>query len=123
MDGCSCHLNAPCSFCTSLTEEESEVFWSDGMIGLEKYRNKHMSATCQFCNQKMDKGNGCTLSFYDDFSDKVKRDRVPFEGDHGEVCHDCNVNVGQFHHPGCDDERCPKCHGQALSCGCAAEDD
>ncbi len=36
-------------------------------------------------------------------------------------CHDCNTYIGGFHHPGCDNERCPKCHGQLISCGCLEE--
>lgn len=33
-------------------------------------------------------------------------------------CHDCNIAPGGKHHPGCDMERCPKCGGQLISCGC-----
>ena len=38
-------------------------------------------------------------------------------------CHDCGVDVGEFHLPGCDGEICPRCGGQAISCGCAHADD
>lgn len=39
-------------------------------------------------------------------------------------CHDCNIvnKEGNFHHPGCDIERCPKCGGQNISCGCGEKE-
>ncbi len=37
---------------------------------------------------------------------------------HKVPCHDCNAPVGGFHHPGCDVEECPRCHLQAIGCGC-----
>jgi hypothetical protein len=33
-------------------------------------------------------------------------------------CSDCNVMPGGVHHPNCDQEQCPKCGGQLISCDC-----
>jgi hypothetical protein len=38
--------------------------------------------------------------------------RAPF------LCVGCNVERGLFHHPGCPEQRCPRCHGRLVSCGC-----
>jgi hypothetical protein len=39
-------------------------------------------------------------------------------------CHDCDIanKRGNIHHIGCDMEKCPKCRGQLLSCGCAGDE-
>jgi hypothetical protein len=34
-------------------------------------------------------------------------------------CHDCGVQEGGFHEPGCDMERCPRCGGQLITCECS----
>jgi hypothetical protein len=33
-------------------------------------------------------------------------------------CGDCAVIRGEFHVPGCDLERCPRCRGQLIFCSC-----
>jgi hypothetical protein len=54
--------------------------------------------------------------------------RVPYGGETnftdaaGEHCHDCRVVKGHLHHPGCDQEECPLCHGQLFACDCMVMD-
>ena len=76
-------------------------------------------AECKACKQDMLTADGCTVQFYSDFGDEKDYLRLRYEGGYGqERCGDCGCKVGQFHHPGCDVERCPKCHGQCISCDC-----
>lgn len=45
------------------------------------------------------------------------------QGDDGrprgkEPCYDCGCDPGDYHIPGCDMERCPKCGQQCMYCDC-----
>jgi|TARA_B110000259_G_C14013435_1_gene400398 hypothetical protein len=38
-------------------------------------------------------------------------------------CNGCSAKVGANHMAGCGNERCPKCSGQLISCGCFVTSD
>lgn len=83
-------------------------------------------AVCGYCEQEMLDGVGCTTAVYNDFPDGVTRDRLPLTEDRATPegrCFDCRVPTGALHHPGCGEERCPRCQRQAISCGCASDED
>jgi hypothetical protein len=81
-------------------------------------------AKCEWCNQEMmdlENVTTCTENIEVEFLDGTKMESVVYAPDYGEAdhrCHDCNIMRGGKHHPGCDMERCPKCGGQLISCGC-----
>ena len=80
-------------------------------------------AKCDWClkDMKNKKVVTCTGNKFVDFPDGTRLKSVPYyidgvSDDHR--CHDCNIGLGGYHHPGCDMEECPKCGGQLISCGC-----
>jgi hypothetical protein len=82
-------------------------------------------AICEWCNQEMLTADGCTNNTVE-YPDGEVLASIPYEHeDANHRCHDCNVKVGQYHHPGCDNEICGRCGGQLISCGClnSPEDD
>jgi len=73
---------------------------------------------CRDCNKEMGKADKCTLKHILIGNKVYLRDTRYF--DYNKRCHDCNIinKKGNVHHHGCDIERCPKCKGQLISCGC-----
>lgn len=41
-----------------------------------------------------------------------------YYGDKNAVCSDCGAKYGEPHKPGCDNERCPRCGKQLVTCKC-----
>jgi hypothetical protein len=86
--------------------------------------NNKKYAACATCRKQMAPKNGCLLPLIIVNGEKYERikagDVLDFNPCMGEndVCHDCNVGVNQYHHFGCDAERCPVCSNQLLSCDC-----
>ena len=79
---------------------------------------------CEWCKQEMKTADTCPGNLTVEFPDgsKIESDTYHFEEPTGR-CHDCGIKHGGFHHPGCDVERCPRCGGQLISCGCLDEED
>ena len=92
-------------------------------------------AICKFCNEDMLKTEGCrpikikiwSVSAHrkNERSRRLLRNMEPvkygsetrFAASALPRCPDCNVVVGNYHHPNCDWEECPNCHMQMLMCG------
>lgn len=81
-------------------------------------------AKCKWCEKDMMKVDSCAknkILVYPD-GKELPTSTYHFDEPSGR-CHDCNVKHGQAHHWGCDVERCPRCEGQLISCGCLDKPD
>lgn len=91
--------------------------FEDIPYGYNDLKDDYVAATCDICKKPMNKG-GCIGHFV---IKGKKYNRIPYGG-YGEYadrpCGDCAVKEGQIHHWNCDQERCPRCGGQALGCEC-----
>lgn len=75
---------------------------------------------CQDCKKEMLTASSCKKEFkYLEIDGKIYLRNTGYFDD-GDRCGDCGIinAPGNIHHWGCDMERCPKCEGQLISCGC-----
>lgn len=87
-------------------------------------------AICTECDQEMNNNVGCKVDVVE-FPDGKIMPSIKYGGDESEgdimslhrECHDCGAPLWSYHHPGCDMERCPRCKGQLISCGCQDEEE
>lgn len=95
------------------------------MQGCEPFftMSERIMAKCGWCKKEMTAvtTTSCSGNAVVDFPDGSSLPAVPAQEDGR--CSDCGVEDGGFHHPGCDREQCPKCHGQLIGCGCLDSDD
>ncbi len=89
--------------------------WEEG----KSLKRKGGMGICKWCDQEMLVVDTCIANFEVEFPDGSKLPSLieHFNEESG-LCHDYNIKHGGHHHPGCDAERCPKCGGQLISCGC-----
>ena len=80
---------------------------------------------CEVCKKEMMVATTrtCTVNQSVEYPDGTELPSLPNHfGEQDGRCHDCGIKHGGKHHPGCDVERCPRCKGQLISCGCFDED-
>ena len=82
-------------------------------------------AVCTWCGGEMTSAGSCSVSVLHQRGEPIAMTRFGSEAGWGRSprCHDCGVERGGFHHPGCDVQRCPVCCGQMFSCGCRFDED
>ena len=76
---------------------------------------------CDYCKKEMNTASTCSWNKTVEYPDGKKLNSSLYKD--SVKCHDCGIKNGGKHHPGCDMERCPKCEGQLISCGCLDEED
>ena len=79
-----------------------------------------MGVICMRCRRDTERASGCVPISYLDGSG-VRFDAIPVRvvGIMAPACTGCGAVRGEPHHQHCDQEECPRCGGQLVSCACA----
>lgn len=80
---------------------------------------------CWSCKKEMSDASvtTCTGNTIIKFPDGKTLQPIPYDPKDARFprwfrCPDCNVVPGGIHHPNCEQELCPNCGGQLLTCPC-----
>lgn len=113
-----------------LHDEIGEVYWSAEATFMEEFKREYISYHGDTVHREWPSLLVDAQFFTHIIVDGTPFKRIPY-GDEREgwsappprPCGDCAALPGQLHGPDCDEERCPKCGGQALfdDCGEAYE--
>jgi hypothetical protein len=71
---------------------------------------------CARCVEEITGGVDCLHWHEIDYPDGHRLLAVPYDG--VERCPDCGTRALHVHHEHCDQEACPRCRSQLISCGC-----
>ena len=78
-------------------------------------------AECWFCHREMTTADSCSDQHLTLDGTRYEMVRLGEEEgaptEEGDRCGDCGVASGGIHHPDCDIQECPICHGQVGLCG------
>ena len=107
----------------------STVAWKLEASQIKEWYYGEIGALCKECRCGMKESDGCLQLPIPMKDGRVLKPILHGEeersdwGRDGKRCHDCGAKPGHYHHPGCDVEECPSCHGQILGCACLETDE
>lgn len=80
-------------------------------------RHTECEIKCKLCSQRMLESDGCLCShviYRVKITERIKYGEDEYDFD--ERCHNCGAKLEEYHHYGCDVERCLVCGNQLISC-------
>jgi hypothetical protein len=99
------------------------IYFEEKIIKRKFEMEENKMAMCNFCKRNMSETKGCDHipiiingKEYEPIKVGAKGDF--YENEKNANCTDCGSKYGNYHHPGCDYEKCPVCGLQLISCGC-----
>lgn len=97
-----------------------------GIVTIPKDKTNKSAGVVDLCfncfgELKICKLDSAKFGIVSSYAWQLKNARIPYEGEFGPKCHDCDAKVGELHGYNCDLETCPDCGGQLMGCDCDPE--